>query len=113
MASHAVLVHGAYHGGWCWTRVAEPLRREGWIVHTPSLTGAGDRAHLMSPDVSLSSRVQDIVAVIEAEELDDVVLCGHSAGGMVVTGVAERIPERIAHLVYLDAVIPAGRAVAL
>jgi pimeloyl-ACP methyl ester carboxylesterase len=82
------------------------LGRDGWQTFTPSLTGSGDRAHLLAPTVSLQTRVEDIVALIEMEELDDVVLCGHSAGGMVITGVADRLPGRIAHLIYLDAVVP-------
>jgi pimeloyl-ACP methyl ester carboxylesterase len=106
MSQDAVLVHGGFHGGWCWRPVAEPLRRLGWTVHAPSLTGCGDRAHLLSPEVTLDDRIQDIVGLIEAEELSDVILCAHSAGGMVTTGVAERIPDRIAHLVYLDATVP-------
>ena len=101
-----MLVHGAHHGGWCWRRVAEPLRRAGWRVYTPSLTGAGDRAHLLSETVNLDTRIADIVGLVEAEELGDVILCGHSAGGVVVTGVLERIPESISHVVYLDAMIP-------
>lgn len=102
----AVLVHGAHHGGWCWRRVTDLLGRDGWRTFAPSLTGAGDRAHLLSPTVNLQTRVEDIVTLIEMEELDDVILCGHSAGGMVITGVADRLPGRIAHLVYLDAVVP-------
>jgi pimeloyl-ACP methyl ester carboxylesterase len=102
-----VLVHGAWHGGWCWSRVARHLRSAGHDVHTPTLTGVGDRVHLMSRSVNLETHVEDIVRVFEAEELNDVVLCGHSYGGMVITGVADRIPDRIRSLVYLDAFIPA------
>jgi pimeloyl-ACP methyl ester carboxylesterase len=102
----AVLVHGAHHGGWCWRRVTDLLQPAGWRVYAPSLTGAGDRAHLLSAGVTLQTRIQDITALIEIENLQDVVLCGHSAGGMVITGVADRLPGRIAHLVYLDAVVP-------
>jgi pimeloyl-ACP methyl ester carboxylesterase len=105
-APACVFVHGAHHGGWCWSRVAEPLRRAGWRVYTPSLTGAGDRAHLLSPAVSLETRIADIVGLIEAEEIDEVIVCGHSAGGIVVTGVLECVPERISHVVYLDAMVP-------
>jgi pimeloyl-ACP methyl ester carboxylesterase len=101
-----VFVHGAHHGGWCWSRVAEPLRRAGWRVYTPSLTGAGDRAHPLSPTVGLHTRITDVVGLIEAEEIDDVIVCAHSAGGFVATGVLECIPERISHVVYLDAMIP-------
>ena len=101
-----VLVHGAWHGGWCWTRVAPLLRRAGHDVFTPTLTGLGERAHLASADVSLDTHIADVLGVLESEELDDVVLCGHSYGGMVITGVAERAGERIDTLVYLDAFVP-------
>jgi pimeloyl-ACP methyl ester carboxylesterase len=106
MSQDVVLVHGGFHGGWCWRPVAEPLRGRGWTVHTPSLTGCGDRAHLLSARVTQDERIRDVVGLIEAEELTNVVLCAHSAGGMIATGVADRIPDRIAHLVYLDAVVP-------
>ena len=107
-----VLVHGAWHGGWCWTRVAPLLRRAGHEVFTPTLTGLGERAHLASADVNLDTHIADVLGVLESEELDDVVLCGHSYGGMVITGVAERAAERIDTLVYLDAFVPeAGQSV--
>jgi pimeloyl-ACP methyl ester carboxylesterase len=102
----AILIHGGFEGGWCWARVAEPLRNHGWQVFAPSLTGLGDRAHLLSLSVTFQTHVQDVVAIIEAEELSDVVLVGHSAGGTVMTAVADRVPERIAALVYLDASLP-------
>ena len=102
-----VLVHGAWHGGWCWSRVARALRRAGHEVHTPTLTGLGDRAHLMSRSVDLETHIEDIVRLFEAEELSDAVLCGHSYGGMVITGVADRVPDRLRSLVYLDAFVPA------
>ncbi len=101
-----VLVHGGFHGGWCWTRVAECLRAAGHRVHTPTLTGLGERAHLLSPTVGLSTHIQDVLGVIRWERLDDVVLCGHSYGGMVVTGVADAEPARIGSLVYADAFVP-------
>ncbi len=101
-----VLVHGAWHGGWCWDRVAPTLRSAGHRVFTPTQTGLGERAHLLTRDVGLETFLQDIIAVIEMEELTDVILVGHSFGGTVITGVADRIPERISQLVYLDAVIP-------
>lgn len=101
-----LLVHGAWHGGWCWDRVAPILRGAGHSVFTPTQTGLGERAHLLTRDVGLETFVQDIVAVIEMEELANVILVGHSFGGTIITGVADRIPERIGHLVYLDAVIP-------
>ncbi|WP_338596322.1 alpha/beta hydrolase [Saccharopolyspora sp. SCSIO 74807] len=101
-----VLVHGAAHGGWCYRRVARILRAAGHDVHAPTLTGLGERAHLLGPDVDLDLHVQDVLAVLRTEDLFDVVLAGHSYGGMVVTGVADRAPERIRHLVYLDAATP-------
>src|SRR5258708_5496460 len=107
-----VLVHGAWHGGWCWVRTARSLRAAGHEVRTPTLTGLGDRAHLMSRAVNLETHVDDIVNVFHAEELGDVVLCGHSYGGMVITGAADRVADRIRSLVYLDAFIPEdGQAV--
>ena len=101
-----VLVHGAWHGGWCWQRVASLLRRAGHDVVTPTLTGLGERAHLMRADIDLTLHVDDIDAVLRYEDLSDVVLAGHSYGGMVITGVAARAAERLAHLVYLDAFVP-------
>jgi pimeloyl-ACP methyl ester carboxylesterase len=102
----AVLVHGGFHGGWCWAKVRRGLEARGWTVYAPSLTGLADRSHLASPDVTLETHIRDIAALIEFERLDDIVLCGHSAGGMVVTAVADRMPERISHLIYLDATVP-------
>jgi pimeloyl-ACP methyl ester carboxylesterase len=101
-----VLVHGAWHGGWCYKRVARLLRRAGHEVYTPTLTGLGERSHLMSRTIDLGTHVQDIVGVIHYEELSDVVLCGHSYGGMVIAGVAEQIAAKIRSLVYLDAFVP-------
>ena len=101
-----VLVHGAWHGGWCYKRVARLLRQAGHEVYTPTLTGLGERAHLMSRMIDLGTHVQDIVGVIRCEELSDVVLCGHSYGGMVIAGVAEQIAAKIRSLVYLDAFVP-------
>jgi len=101
-----VLVHGAWHGGWKWRFVAPILRRAGHEVFTPTLTGLGERAHLARPGIDLDLHVQDVVAVLEMEDLRDVVLLGHSYGGMVVTGVADRAPERIRRLIYLDAFVP-------
>ena len=100
-----VLVHGAWHGGWAWQRVAPLLRAAGHEVHFPTLTGVSDRAHLLSPQVGLTTHVQDVVALIEAQDLRDVVLVGHSYAGQVVTGVAERVPERLARRVHLDAFV--------
>ena len=101
-----VLVHGAWHGGWCYKRVARLLRQAGHEVYTPTLTGLGERAHLINRAIDLDTHVQDIVGVICCEELSDVVLCGHSYGGMVITGVAEQIAAKIRSLVYLDAFVP-------
>ncbi len=101
-----VLVHGACHGGWCWTRVATRLRDAGHHVLTPTLTGHGDRVHLLSPDTGLNTFIEDIVATLEMEEVSDAVLVGHSFAGGPITGAADRVPERIAHLVYLDAFLP-------
>src|SRR3989442_10668501 len=101
-----VLVHGAWHGGWCWKRITPLLRAAGHEVHTPTLTGLGDRAHLAGTDTNLEVHIQDVLMVIQAEELSDVILVGHSYAGMVITGVADRIPSLIRHLVYLDAFVP-------
>ncbi len=101
-----VLVHGAWHGGWCWRRVATPLREAGHEVFTPTLTGLSDRAHLLSPAVNMSTHATDIVKLIDAEGLTDVVLVGHSYAGMVISAVAAQRPEAIKTRVYLDAFVP-------
>lgn len=101
-----VLVHGAWHGGWCWQRVAARLRAKGHDVYTPSLTGLGDRAHLLNASINLSTHIADITGIVESYDLENVVLCGHSYGGLVITGVADRVPDRIQALVYLDALVP-------
>lgn len=101
-----VLVPGSWIGAWAWRRVEPLLREAGHQVHAITLTALGDRAHLGDGDTTLSTHVQDVVALIEAEELSDVVLVGHSYSGVVVASVAERIPDRIAHVIYLAAVIP-------
>ncbi len=100
-----VLVHGAWHGSWCWKRVRRLLQSRGHEVFTPTLTGVADRSHLMSLGVNLETHVLDVVNLIRWEELSDIVLCGHSYGGAVVTGVADRVPDRIRSLVYLDAFV--------
>ena len=106
-----VLVHGAWHGGWCWGKVARLLRDAGHEVYTPTLTGLGERAHLARPEIDLDTHIQDVVAMLEAEELRQVTLVGHSYGGMVITGVAARTSGRIGHMVYLDAFVPeAGKS---
>lgn len=97
-----VLVHGAWHGGWCWRRVAPRLRQAGHEVFTPTLTGLGERSHLLGPEVGLDTHVRDVAAVLEYEELSEVVLVGHSYAGSVISSVAEVAEARIAHLVYLD-----------
>lgn len=102
-ATTYVLVHGAWHGGWCWSRVSGLLRAAGHRVFTPTLTGLGERSHLLSPDIDLETFVLDVCNVLTWEELRDVVLVGHSFGGLAVSGAADRMPERIRHLVYLDA----------
>jgi len=101
-----VLVHGGGHGGWCYQKLARMLRQAGHDVYTPTLTGLGERAHLVSDAVDLDMHIADVVAVLTYEDLRDVILVGHSYGGMVITGVADRASERIAELVYLDAAHP-------
>ncbi len=105
-ASTFVLVHGAWHGGWCWERVAGPLRARGHRVTTPTQTGLGERAHLMSPDIDLELFTADIVNHILFEDLTGIVLVGHSFAGNSISGAAEKVPERIERLVYLDALVP-------
>jgi pimeloyl-ACP methyl ester carboxylesterase len=103
-----VLVHGAWHGGWCWNRVAHLLSAKQHTVMTPTLTGLGERSHLLKPDIDLESHISDVVNVIKWQELRDIVLVGHSYGGAVISGVAERMEKSIASLVMLDAFIPAS-----
>jgi pimeloyl-ACP methyl ester carboxylesterase len=101
-----VLVHGAWGGSWDWKRVDSMLTARGQVVYRPALTGLGERVHLASSSIGLGVHVDDVVNTILWEELTDVILVGHSYGGMVITGVADRIPERIRRLVYLDAFLP-------
>lgn len=101
-----VLVHGGGHGGWCYQRVARRLRAHGHDVYTPTLTGLGERSHLLRDDVDLEVHIQDIVSVLHYEDLREVILVGHSYGGIVITGAADRAIDRVAQLVYLDAAIP-------
>jgi pimeloyl-ACP methyl ester carboxylesterase len=101
-----LLVHGAWHSGRAWDRVVPLLTAAGHRVLAPSLSGYGDRAHLLSPDIGLDTHTDDVVDLIRTEDLTDVVLVGHSYAGMVISAVADRIPERIASLVYLDAMVP-------
>ena len=100
-----VLVHGTGHGGWCWKFVRAILEGDGHRVYTPTLTGCGERSHLLHPGIGLDTHITDIVNVLEYEELDDVVLVGHSYGGCVISGVADRAKEKLRHLVYLDSVV--------
>jgi len=101
-----VLVHGGWHGAWCWDKVVPLLQAAGHSVYAPTLTGLGEQAALLTPEIGLDTHIQDVVNLIETKELQQVILVGHSYSGMVITGVADRVPDRIAHLVYLDAVIP-------
>ena len=106
MAYAFVLVHGAWHGGWCWQRVADRLRGGGHTVFTPTLTGLGERSHLLRAGIDLKTHVVDVVNVMKWEDLSDIVLCGHSYGGMVISGVAEALPQAIRSIVFLDAFVP-------
>jgi pimeloyl-ACP methyl ester carboxylesterase len=107
-----VLVHGAWHGGWCWNKVTPLLRKTGAEVFVPTLSGLGEKAHLsqrMDPrDIDLDLHVQDVAQLLEYEGLERVVLVGHAYAGMVITGVAEACPERLAHLVYVNGVVPSN-----
>jgi pimeloyl-ACP methyl ester carboxylesterase len=101
-----LICHGAWSAAWAWKKIRPLLRAAGHDVFTPTYTGLGERAHLASPTVDLDLHIQDVLAVIEYEDLDDFILVGHSYGGMVATGVADRVPERLRQLVYLDAFVP-------
>jgi len=103
---HFVLVHGAWHGGWCWAPVKALIEAQGHQATTPTLTGLGERVHLLSPSTGLDTHIEDVVQHIFFEGLYDIVLVGHSYSGMVITGVADRIKSRIAKIVYLDAAVP-------
>jgi len=102
-----LVCHGAWSAGWAWKKVHPLLRAAGHTLITPSYTGLGERAHLASPLVDLETHIQDMLGVITCEDLTDIILVGHSYGGMVATGVADRFPARIRKLVYLDAFVPA------
>jgi pimeloyl-ACP methyl ester carboxylesterase len=106
MPSTFVLVHGAWHGGWGWVRLVDMLRAQGHIVFAPTLTGQGERTHLISADVNATLHIADIVNLIHYERLANIVLVGHSYGGSVISGVAEIVPDKIAALVFLDAFVP-------
>jgi len=101
-----VLVHGAWIGGWCWRANAQALRKAGHEVYTPTMTGLGERSHLINPSINLDTHITDIANVVKYEELSDVILVGHSYGGMVITGVADALSDKIRSLVYLDAFVP-------
>jgi len=101
-----VLVHGGTSGGWAWKPIASKLRSEGHEVYTPTLTGLGERVHLLTREIGLDTQITDIVNVLTFEDLHDVILVGHSVAGMIITGVADQVPERISRLIYLDAVLP-------
>jgi pimeloyl-ACP methyl ester carboxylesterase len=101
-----VLVHGTWHGGWCWRRVVDALERKGHKVYAQTLTGVGDRSHLLTKDVNLTTHVNDVVNLVKWEDLKDIVLVGHSSAGFVITGVAELIGPSVASIVYLDAFVP-------
>jgi pimeloyl-ACP methyl ester carboxylesterase len=104
--AHFVLVHGAFYGAWCWERIIPLLSARGHVVYAPVLTGLGELSHLLSPAVGLQTHVDDVVNFLESRNLREVVLVGHSYSGMVIGSAAHRAPERIAHLVYLDAFVP-------
>jgi pimeloyl-ACP methyl ester carboxylesterase len=101
-----VLVHGAWHGAWCWRRVARLLGRNGHEVFTPTLTGLAERSHLLTPEIGLDTHILDVVNEMKWQELNDVVLVGHSYAGMVISGVAEAMEKSIASIVFLDAFFP-------
>src|ERR1700712_1426820 len=101
-----VLVHGGGHGGWCYQPVARRLQQRGHIVYAPTLSGLAEREHLLSPDIDLDTQITDIVKLLHYEDLSDVILVGHSYGGMVITGTADRTAGRVGHRVYLDAAYP-------
>ncbi|WP_461130591.1 alpha/beta fold hydrolase [Spirosoma aerophilum] len=101
-----VIVHGAWGGSWAFKKVDSILTRRGYTVYRPSLTGQGERVHLASTEVGLSTHIDDVVNTILFEDLHDVILVGHSYGGMVITGVADRVADRVRQVVYLDALVP-------
>ncbi len=103
-----VLLHGAWHGGWCWSRVASILRARGHRVTTPTQTGLGERSHLLTADITLTTFCEDLRLHMEFEDVQDAVLVGHSFGGSAISYAAERVPDRIRRLVYLDATLVMG-----
>jgi len=103
-----LLVHGAWHGGWCWRRVSDLLEKQGHKVFAPTMTGLGERSHLLDARINLATHIADIVNVIKWEKLDHIVLVGHSYGGVIICGVAEQMPQSIGSIVFLDAFVPAS-----
>ena len=101
-----LVAHGAWSAGWVWKKMRPLLSERGHELFTPTYTGVGERVHLASPEVGLETHISDILGVLQFEDLRNVLLIGHSYGGMVATAVADRAPERLAHLVYLDAFVP-------
>jgi len=101
-----VLVHGAWHGGWCWRRVADRLQAAGHAVFTPTLTGLGERSHLMRHDITLDTHITDVVNVFKWENIENAVLCGHSYGGWPISGAIEQVLPQVASIVFLDAFVP-------
>ena len=101
-----VLVHGAWFGSWCWQKIIPFLKAAGHEVYAPTLTGLAERASELSPEIGLDTHIQDIVGLLLEKDLHGVILVGHSYGGIVITGVVDQVPERIAHLVYLDTFVP-------
>ena len=101
-----VIAHGAWSGSWVWKRMRPLMQRKGHELYTPCYTGLGERAHLARPEIDLETHIADVLGVLRCEELHGIILVGHSYGGMVATAVADRAPERLAQLVYLDAFVP-------
>ena len=101
-----LLVSGAWHGGWCWKKLTPHLRAAGHEVYAPSLTGLGERSHLLTPEIDLDTHVQDILGLLFFEDLQEVIIVGHSYGGMLLPMVLERAADRIIHAVFLDAAVP-------
>lgn len=101
-----ILVHSAWHGGWYWKKIIQPLTELGFKVYTPTLTGLGERSHLASEGVGLHTHIEDIRQVMNYEDLENVYLLGHGYGGMVVTGAADQLPQKVKRLIYLDAFVP-------
>lgn len=104
--TNLVLVHGAWGGAWIWKKVLAPLRAAGHVVHAVTLTGDGERAHLRQAGITLRTHIADVVGLVRAEELEDLVLVGHSYGGQVITGAADALAPRVKQLVYVDAMVP-------